>query len=168
MQLAATATLLALAVAPIGCATRGFPPIAGIDNFDTVDAHVKRGAQPNTLALAKLADNYPGLTVLNLRADPWQLEASECDRLGLRYISLPWSGLRAPSHHQVDEALAVIATAPGPVFIHCQAGCDRTGTLVACYRIRHGAANATALNDAILHGLSPFEPGMRHLISTFK
>ena len=45
-------------------------------------------------------------------------------------------GLSRPSHEQVSRVMAIInAKENGPVFIHCKRGADRTGTVVAIYRI---------------------------------
>ena len=161
--------LVALALLS-GCATeRGFPPIEGIQNFDEVDAKLLRGAQPSAYSLNQLAKASCGVTVINLRNDPWSEEEQVCKLLGIRYVWLPWSGARAPTVNQIDAFLSVIRSSPGPVFVHCQHGCDRTSTAVACYRIRIlGESNRAALNDADLHGLSTWEFAMRRFIKTFK
>lgn len=160
-----TGLLLALTLG--GCATRGFPPEHQIVNWDQVDGKVSRGAQPNAAALRWLATNSPGCTVVNLRNDPWGQEARECEALGLRYVPLPWSGGMAPSWLEVETALNIISRAPAGVFIHCQFGCDRTGTLVACYRIRQGESQQDAYNDAKLHGLSSVFLGAKSRITSF-
>jgi len=55
------------------------------------------------------------------------------------------------------KALAIIESLPHPVFIHCQHGCDRTGTIIACYRIRHEQwSGKQALQEARHYGISMF------------
>ena len=64
--------------------------------------------------------------------------------------------------------LALIDASPGPVFIHCQHGCDRTGTIVACYRMKHDQWTfEKAIAEANHYGLSMFERGMKRFIQDF-
>jgi protein tyrosine/serine phosphatase len=56
-----------------------------------------------------------------------------------------------------------------PVFVHCRRGKDRTGTVIACYRIQHdGWTNIHALEEAKSHGMSFAERSMRAYILHFK
>jgi protein tyrosine/serine phosphatase len=87
---------------------------------------------------------------------------------GLVYTNIPMRGLGRPGDDQVIKVLALIETLPSPVFIHCQHGCDRTGTVIACYRIQHdGWLNELALREAETYGISHFERGMRSYILKF-
>jgi protein tyrosine/serine phosphatase len=62
----------------------------------------------------------------------------------------------------------MIETLPGPVFIHCQHGCDRTGTVIACYRIKHDKwPTEKAFKEAMLHGFSWLERGMKRSVLAF-
>jgi protein tyrosine/serine phosphatase len=68
----------------------------------------------------------------------------------------------------VAVLLALIKTLPAPVFVHCRPGCDRTGTIIACYRIRQGGwPNEAALEEARKYGLSKLEHGMTKYIRDF-
>lgn len=153
-----------------GCTTpRGFPPVQGIQNFDVVDSKLYRGAQPNAVGLKYIASI--GVTrVINLRElnDTWTSEMLECNRLGIRYFQVPLSGTASPGKHAIETVLNCIAESDGPVYVHCQFGCDRTGTVVACYKIRHGDSPETALNDAETHGMSKLSVAMKHFIRNFK
>ena len=86
----------------------------------------------------------------------------------MRFVSVPMKGIGAPTRGAGFQG-------PGrsggqhswPVFIHCRRGSDRTGTVLACYRISHDHwQNQKALEEAKTYGLSFFERAMRSFIST--
>jgi tyrosine-protein phosphatase SIW14 len=154
-----------------GCMTsqRGFPPVAQINNYDMVDAHVTRGAQPNAAGLLALAK--AGVTVvINLRqpGDAWVNEADFCKAFNIGYTNFPMSGVSAPTDAEMRAIIKFIKSCTGPVFIHCQYGCDRTGTVVACYLIQEGIDPQVALKDAEFHGMSPLLVCLKHFIAHFK
>ena len=157
----------------VGCATRGFPPAAGILNYDHVDQYVDRGAQPNRRGIEFLKNQNVTL-VINLRdvGDTWVNEGQTCTNYGIKYLWVPLNGAHAPSKADVGKILAVIASeikAGGKVFFHCQHGCDRTGTIAACYEIQFkGESNADALSEANFYGMSKLEFGMRSFIKRYK
>jgi len=100
--------------------------------------------------------------------DLWQPEVVEAAAHGILYTNVPLQGLGQPTHEQVQTILSLIGSLPGPVFIHCQHGCDRTGTIVACYRIQHDKwQNEAAMKEAVKYGISVFERGMRKYIAAF-
>jgi tyrosine-protein phosphatase SIW14 len=159
----------------LGLSTAGFsaevtPSIAGVPNFHEVDLNVYRGAQPTVEGFRNLAA-LGVRTIIDLRGDD-QLpeERKEVEDLGLRYISVPMSGLTAPRDEQIADILALfVAADKGAVFVHCREGKDRTGTVVACYRISHDHwTNDKALAEANEYGMSPFQHPRRKYILNFE
>jgi protein tyrosine/serine phosphatase len=72
-------------------------------------------------------------TVINLRA-------FHSDRDELKDANLRWEHISVKTWHPEDEDVVQflkIVTDPNkvPVFVHCQYGADRTGTMCAIYRI---------------------------------
>jgi len=135
-----------------------------LPNFHQVDERVYRGAQPAAKDFAILAQM--GIkTVLDLRDGDGHVRSEEklAKAAGLRYISLPMHGFEAPSEQQITRALAILQDAGnGPVFVHCRRGADRTGTVIACYRIAHDQwPNQKALDEARGFGMSSLEFAMR-------
>ena len=165
--------ILAGLVLLVGCATRGFPPTATILNFDHVDRYVERGAQPNQYGLEFLARLQHVTLVINLRntGDTWDREGAIALSEGMKYAWVPLPGFGAPPKEKMALIQALIdneIALGGKVFLHCQHGCDRTGTAVACYEIRHGVSNKDAQKEADFYGMSKWETGMREFIKHYK
>ena len=109
-------------------------------------------------------------TVLDLREDPAQASAEErlVRAAGMRFVSIPMLGLSKPTDDQIARALAILTDdAAVPVFVHCRRGADRTGTVIACYRIaldhgrRRGLLSGSLIDLSVVHwSPSPFSrPG---------
>jgi len=164
---------LLLLYAVIGLSTlasaRGLPAQEGILNFGKVSDRLYRGAQPDAAGIKNLGQ-LGVKAIINLRTtnDLWAAEASEAQAAGILYTNIPFHGLGRPTDEQMKYVLSLIETMPGPVFIHCQHGCDRTGTVVACYRIQQQKwSNEEAFKEAARYGISKFERGMRKFIMSF-
>jgi protein tyrosine/serine phosphatase len=150
-------------------ADRGVPPSEGITNFGKVSDMLYRGAQPDEAGIEHLKALGVKL-IINLRVPRAALKAEplEAASNGITYTNLPLAGFGRPSDADVLKILALIESSPGPIFIHCEHGCDRTGTIIACYRIHHDHWSADeAMREADKYGLSRFERGMRHCITGF-
>jgi len=134
----------------------GSPDTIGVPNFHQVDERVYRG----------------GKLIVDLRTageHPIQTEARAVEAAGMTYLNVPMSTLGAPSAEAVFKILALIESdSTGPVFVHCKRGSDRTGTVIACYRILHDHwDNRKALQEARSYGMYRFERAMMHYILKF-
>ena len=142
----------------------------GIRNFDEVNAHVYRGAQPTREGFAYLA-KLGVKTILDLREPGERSKAEEraVSALGMRYVNVPMTGLTPPSDAETAKILGLLEdTGAGPVFVHCWRGADRTGAVIAAYHIDHDNwDNGRALKDAKAHGMSFFQLPREHYISEF-
>jgi len=164
------AGLLALcARLPAQAAGRGLPVSHGITNFGRVNDHLFRGAQPDAAGLAGLRNlGVKTIICLRLTNDLWRPEKDLAASNGMTFINLPLKGLGRPRDADVARALALIENSPDPVFVHCEHGCDRTGALIACYRIAHDHWTAAAAQkEADRYGMSSLERGMRSFIADF-
>jgi protein tyrosine phosphatase (PTP) superfamily phosphohydrolase (DUF442 family) len=130
------AKLLADSPAPRGRQTPDIDsdvePTEALGNFHQVAPGFFRSAQPNKDGYAQLKQ-MGFKTILNLtgNADRERRDAGP----EIKVEAVPMSGFSAPSFEQVDQALQVIATAQRPLLVHCQFGKDRTGFVVASYRV---------------------------------
>jgi tyrosine-protein phosphatase SIW14 len=143
----------------------------GVPNFHIVNQHLYRGGQPadaDWSSLAKLGVK----TVIDLRLESEHSisqEALAVKAAGMIYISQPMARLTAPTNEEILKILAMLdSNEKWPVFIHCRRGADRTGTVIACYRIVHNQwASDKALGEARTYGMSRLELGMKHFIQNF-
>jgi tyrosine-protein phosphatase SIW14 len=152
------------------CSSSFAQQISGIPHFIEVNTHLYRGGQPTPLALESLA-KLGIVTVLDLRPGGRRgaAEERETKALRMRYMSVPLNGLSAPSKEEIDQIMTVLQDARNwPVFVHCQHGVDRTGTVVACYRIAFESwPNERAEKEAEDRGMRSMERGMKRFILNF-
>lgn len=146
------------------------PKYPALPNFHQVNAGLYRGAQPKESGLQEL--RKLGIkTVINLRDDDAreQNEEREAKAAGLNYFNLPLSNNGSPSDAQIEQALALInAPENQPVFVHCKRGADRTGTVIAVYRISHdGWTSERAKAEAKHYGMGFWQAGMKDFISDY-
>jgi uncharacterized protein (TIGR01244 family) len=141
--------------------------VAGVPNFHQINEHVYRGAQPSNEGFQSLA-KLGVKTVIDLReaGNRSTEEQKEVEAAGMHYIGIPFRGMSAPTAENMAKVLALFNNAAaGTVFVHCRRGADRTGTVIACYRIAHdGWDNRKALQEAKGFGMSWTETAMKHYV----
>jgi tyrosine-protein phosphatase SIW14 len=145
--------------------------VPGIENFEQVDTHVYRGAQPTEDGLKYLA-KVGVKTVIDLRRTDARSREEEkaVTSAGMKYVNVPMTGLTAPTEAEISKILSILESdASGAVFVHCKRGADRTGAVIASYRIDHdGWDNARALSEAKAHSMSSFQLPRQEYIRTFQ
>ena len=145
-------------------------PPAGVPNFHQLNESVYRGAQPSPQGFHNLAA-LGVKTIVDLRggAGRSSMEKKRVEAAGMKYINIPMNGHAPPTEQQVSKLLALLDdSAGGPVFVHCRRGADRTGTIIACYRIAHDHwENQKALDEAKANGMSWAEMAMKHYVLAY-
>ena len=165
-----------------GCATAPPPasprpdhwatPVAvpGVPNLYRVNEFLYRSAQPTRDGIAGLGEDArlptgdrPIKTVVSLRT--FRTDTSmDADSPTPTLVRIP-----AQSWHPEDDDVVRflrIATDPArqPVLVHCRRGADRTGAMVAIYRVVvEGWTRADAI-DEMTHGGYGFHPVWQNLI----
>jgi tyrosine-protein phosphatase SIW14 len=139
VRIAAAAALAVLWLAtqsePALCQTQ--KELRGLPNFGRVTDTLFRGGQPASVGFSALRDMGVGL-VMNFRDEPEQISTEKrgVESLGMKYVGIPWSGHDEPSNSQVVQFLDLIRANPNTkIFVHCRRGADRTGVMIAAYRI---------------------------------
>jgi len=106
--------------------------IKGLPNFAKVSDVLYRGAQPAKEGLAEL--KKMGIkTIINLRS--FHSDKDELKGLGLQYLNIECDAADIKEENAVIFLKVVTNSSNQPVFVHCQHGSDRTGLMVAIYRI---------------------------------
>jgi protein tyrosine phosphatase (PTP) superfamily phosphohydrolase (DUF442 family) len=145
--------------------------VPGIRNFHEVNANVYRGAQPSPAGFRYLAD-IGVKTVLNLRMHDGAAtkEKEIVTSLGMKYVNVPMTGLTPPTPAEITRILVLLEDrSGGPVFVHCMRGADRTGAVIAAYRIDHDHwGNDQALLEARTCGMSMFQYPRMAFIRNFQ
>jgi tyrosine-protein phosphatase SIW14 len=146
-------------------------PVPGIANFDQVDAHVYRGAQPTSEGFQSLA-KLGVKTIIDLREAGARSKAEDLmvTAAGMKYVNVPMTGLTPPTASEITRLLGLLEDAAGgPVFVHCLRGADRTGAVIAAYHIDHDKwDNVRALKDAKAHGMSFLQFPRQNYIKNFR
>jgi len=109
----------------------------GIANFGQVSPTLFRGGQPSAEGYRELKQMGVEV-VVSFRHERGEnsLERREVEAQGMHFVSLPWHAWEIPADDDVRRFLGLLATNQNTkVFVHCQQGRDRTGTMVALYRV---------------------------------
>lgn len=105
--------------------------IQGVENSYRISPDLYRSAQPEREGFTAL-QQMGVRSVLNLRE--FHKDTRKARHTQLHLMAYPVAaGEVTPA--DVENCLALIAGAPKPVLVHCWHGSDRTGIVVAAYRI---------------------------------
>ncbi len=104
----------------------------GLPNLFKVDAGLYRGAQPTAAGIKELK-KLGVKTIIDLRDKHSDKEILGDSKIAFKRIPMTtWN----PKEADVVRFLQIAADkARRPVFVHCQHGADRTGTMCAIYRV---------------------------------
>jgi hypothetical protein len=161
-----------------------------IGNFRQIEAgKLYAGAQPELpLGIKYLASPYtpfrytpfrsvfvppPFKTVIDLQGQVSTLEeeSETCSRFNLAFYSIPLPGLEILSVPPPSKIYAIRQAINDPnlwpIFVHCLHGSDRTGCIVALWRIEHGWTVAEAIEEMREFGNSWIELGCRREVEDF-
>jgi len=96
-----------------------------------------RGGQPDRQGMLELAElGISTIVSLRWHTETIQFEKDLARDLGLKYIGIPLSYVVLPTRAEIADFLsAVNDPAHSSVFVHCKHGVDRTGMMVAIWRM---------------------------------
>jgi hypothetical protein len=148
--------------------------ISEVENFSRVSDGIYRGARPDFAALPALAQ-APIKTIIDLqggdaniplfgwlmkdfepgeRASMIRKERTLSMQLGLQFFNFPLSSVKNVTTLEgkwIQQVLAIMADPQNqPVYIHCEHGEDRTGLIVALYRVFYEGWTAEDAHDEMM------------------
>jgi len=127
----------------------GIPVINGkIENWYKIDDKVYRSAQPDSRGM-KDAERFGIRNVLNLRN--YHSDDDEVKGTGVKIFRVKMEAGDIEDDH-IITALRIIGHAEGPVLVHCMHGSDRTGAVIAMYRIVFLNWNKETAVDEMVNG----------------
>ena len=135
--LLAAVTAVAAAPTPTPATFAERLEVAGVPNLGRVSPTLLRGGQPTEEGMRALAARGVAV-VVDLRdgAEQFAEEKALVESLGMRAVHLPLHGWRTPRREQVEAFLAILcANRDRTVFVHCRRGAERTGVMLAAYRL---------------------------------
>lgn len=104
----------------------------GLPNFHQVSATLFRGAQPTEEGIKELK-NMGIKTIINLRS--FHSDRDEIGNIEINYEHIYFKAWHVEDKEIIRFLKIVTNPERTPVFVHCQHGADRTGTMCAVYRI---------------------------------
>ncbi len=138
---------------------------ADIGRFSKVEANIYRGAQPQNVSDYQQLQQLGVHTIINLRTTPdaIQAEAQVAQALNMSFVSYPIDGMSYPNEVTVNAILADLQNPQlFPIFIHCNAGQDRTGLIIGLFRVKHDHWNPNdAYNEMLSNGFTEGLVGLK-------
>ena len=141
-----------------------------LPNFARINDQLFRGGQPTPEGIRKLAE-LGVRTIINFRDTQSSVlrEKAIAAEHGIELINLRLSNWFAARDEDIHRIIDVIRDPKNqPVFVHCKRGADRTGTVVAIYRMLiDGWTDREANREAKKHGIGWWQVWMRDHIKAY-
>lgn len=151
-------------------AQKAEPKNIDLPNMHQVNAQFYRGGQPTEKGVNGLA-KMGVKTIINLRGEDKHslIEKHWAEKADIKFISVNLSNWFEPKTSDIEKIIREIDTADNqPIFVHCKRGADRTGTVVAIYRItRDNYTAKQAYDEAKSFGFGWWQFPMKHYINEY-
>lgn len=141
-----------------------------LPNFCKISDHLYRGGQPTEAGIKQLA-KLGIKTIISFRDADAKVarERKIVEANDMKFISMPLSNWFKSKDSDIKAILNEIRTAENqPVFIHCNRGADRTGTVMAVYRMEFDGWTAQQANkEAKQYGIGWWQIWMKDYINDY-
>lgn len=161
--------LLLAAFLLAGCATKTeHEPIEDphqIDNFHAVDSKLYRSGQPSKSGFASL-HAFGISNDFDLRL--WHDDAALLEGSGIKHFRFPLNASKV-TYEDLVHIVATIQSQNTKSLVHCYHGSDRTGVIVAAYRISNGWSKEKAVDEFVNGGYGYHEfwfPNLQKLLES--
>jgi tyrosine-protein phosphatase SIW14 len=153
--------IIALSMLVPGCAYVNYmkDPFADIPAFAQVTQKISRGGPPKAAGYETL-QKLGIKSILSLSQDTKSVQREEAWAAAhnVKFYNIPIDLYSRPSDEQAIRFLEIcLDRANLPIFIHCEDGRDRTGTMIALYRVAvDGWTIKDAYHEARMIGYWPY------------
>jgi protein tyrosine/serine phosphatase len=108
--------------------------LQGVPNLNQVTPILFRSAQPDAAGFANIAKSLKIKTVIDLRETQTDAPILGSSKINAYYVPMNAAHI---TDKEIIAALTLIKAhqGEGPILVHCQHGADRTGVVMAMYRI---------------------------------
>jgi protein tyrosine/serine phosphatase len=141
-----------------------------LPNFHKVHENLYRGGQPTEDGIEELAKQGVK-TIINFRDTDGKVlrEQKLAEENGMKFYNPHLSNWFKAKDSEIEKILEIIENPENqPVFIHCKRGADRTGTVVAVYRMKYEGWTAEQANqEAKEYGLGWWQFWMKDYINDY-
>ncbi|MFV0389035.1 MAG: fused DSP-PTPase phosphatase/NAD kinase-like protein [Pyrinomonadaceae bacterium] len=142
-----------------------------LPNFQQVETFLYRGGQPTQKGIIELKEKYGIKTIISLRSNDEnaQKEAKAVEANSMKFINVALSNWFKPKKSEMDEIMTYVNDKENqPVFVHCKRGSDRTGTVIAVYRMQYqGWLPTRTLDEAKKYGIGWWQVWMKDFIKDY-
>ena len=150
---------LAFEVRPAVWAPKVEPVLAGLPNFYRVSPDLYRSAQPDAAGFRHL-ESLGLRAVLSLRQTVNDTPLAASTDLTLTRVPMKSRYVGEKNGAKVVQAMRDVRAgmALGPVLVHCHHGADRTGLIVALWRVLYEGWSRQQAIDELIEGGYGFHP----------
>lgn len=143
--------------------------VTGVANFGEVTPTLFRGAQPTERGFENLSKMGIAIIVDLREGSEVQREEREVTALGMKFVAISWNCTQ-PRDEYFAKFLSVLRNNPDKkVFVHCHAGVDRTGMMIASYRMaEQGWTSEESMREMKMFGYSMFHQVMCHALESYE
>lgn len=142
-----------------------------LPNFLKLNENVYRGAQPTDAGIKLLKEKHGIKTIIYLRGqgEKANYEKRLAEAAGIKFVNIPLHNWFRPKNSHIENAISEITDEENqPVFVHCARGADRTGTVIAVYRMKFdGYTGKEASKEARKFGIGWWQVWMKDYIHDY-
>jgi len=171
MNQAVISFLLSISLLLIGFSIHGQTVDSkSLPNFHKVNEKLYRGAEPKKEAIAELkALGIKTVVDMGNGVEDSKDERTWVEGAGMKYVNIHLHNWLKSKPEDIDAILNEVESADNqPVFLHCKRGKDRTGTVMAIYRMRNdGWQPKQALEEAEKYGMGFWQFWMKDFVNDY-
>lgn len=141
-----------------------------LPNFQKVNENLFRGAEPKKEGIAELkALGIKTVIDIGNGTEDSVKERGWVESQGMKYVNIHLQNWLKSKPEDIEAILKEVEAASNqPVFLHCKRGSDRTGTVIAIYRMKNeGWLPKQAMDEAKKFGFGWWQFWMKDFVNDY-